>query len=76
MNCVQRFICGGKKKRLCGIFQPTALDFSPVLANEGGALLPDVREEHKCGHWLRFHKMHLPGASSRGSQTRIGDPPQ
>lgn len=66
----------GKKKRLCDIFQPTAVDFSPVLTNEDGALLPDVREEHKRGHWLCSHKMHLPGASSHGSRMRSGDPPQ
>lgn len=29
----------GEKKKLCGVFQPTALDFSHVLTNEDGVLL-------------------------------------
>lgn len=48
MNCVQCFLCWGKKK-FCDVFQPTALDFSHVLTNKDGVLLPEVSEERKCG---------------------------
>ena len=73
--CAAFYMLG--KKKLGGVFQPTALDFSHVLTNEDGVSLPEVSEERKCGpQLLRTCETHLPDASSSGSQMGSGDPQQ